>query len=208
MKYYESHKNHIFYKIDAIKSTIFERLLPVYNNIEIEAEAVAKAKYDELGKKFNPESMDESDAVEMAWEEGGEYYALQHAMKAEFLLSTATWLFHLFEKDCREMCPTLYNKPIELKDKLKEMGINCDSNSNWYKINTELRLVANTIKHGKGVSYDKLKPLKPNYFETTASYLTDSKIELSKEDILMYIENMLSFWESFFGKVLPKHAGV
>jgi len=204
MHYYESHKNHIFYKINAIQSTIFKRLLPVYNNIEIEAEAVAKAKYDELGKNFNPEIMDESDVVEVAWEEGGEHYALQHAMKAEFLLSTAIWFFHLFEKDCREMCPKLYNKPEELKIKLEEMGINCDNSSNWYKINTELRLVANTIKHGEGNSYNKLKALKPSYFETTASYLTDSKIELSKENIFMYVKNMYSFWEAFFDKVLPK----
>ncbi len=115
--------------------------------------------------------MDAGDAYQEAFEEGAEHYTLQHAMRTEFLLSTATWLFHLFEKDCKERCPILYNKPIELKDKLEEMGINCDSNSNWYKTNTELRLVANTIKHGEGGSHDKLKVLKSNYFESSTSYL-------------------------------------
>jgi hypothetical protein len=208
MNYYESNRNHIFDKIVSIKETIFDRLLPVYNNIEEEAKKVEEEKLKELAKTFNPETMDAGDAYQEAWEEGAEHYTLQHAMKTEFLLSTATWLFHLFEKDCREMCPKLYNKPEDLKTELEKMGINCDDNSNWYKINTELRLVANTIKHGEGGSYNKLKTLKPNYFETTASYLTDSKIELSKEDILMYIENMYSFWEAFFDKVLPKYEEV
>jgi len=204
MNYYDSHKNHIFYKIDAVQSTIFDRLLPVYNNIEAEAETVAKAKYDELGKNFNPETMYESDVIEKAWEEGGEHYILQHAMKTEFLLSTATWLFHLFEKDCRAMCPNLYNKAEELKTKFEEMGINCDNQSDWYKTNTELRLVANAIKHGEGNSSQRLKAIKPEYFDTQSSYLTDSKIEITHQDIQSYIEHMKSFWSSFFDKVLQK----
>ena len=204
MNYYDSHKNHIFYKIDAVKSTIFEKLQPVYNDIEAEAESVAEAKYKELGKNFNPETMDVSSAAEKAWEEGGEYYELQHAMKAEFLLSTATWLFHLFEKDCRKMCPRLYNKHDELKIKLEEMGINCDDHSDWYKTNTELRLVANTIKHGEGSSSKKLQLIRPEYFDTKSSYLTDSKIEITDQDIQLYIEYMKSFWSSFFDKVLRK----
>ena len=204
MNYYDSHKNHIFYKIDAVKSAIFEKLLPVYNDIETEAESVAKAKYEELGKNFNPETMDVSSATEKAWEEGGEYYELQHAMKAEFLLSTATWLFHLFEKDCRKMCSRLYNKHDELKIKLEEMGINCDDHSYWYKTNTELRLVANTIKHGEGSSSKKLQLIRQEYFDTKSSYLTDSKIEITDQDIQCYIEYMKSFWSSFFDKVLRK----
>jgi len=202
MNYCDSHKNHIFYKINAIQSTIFERLLPVYNDIEAEAERVANAKLDELGESFNPDTMDPSDAYEKAWEEGGEHYALQHAMKAEFLLSTATWLFHLFEKDCRAMCPNLYNKPEELQTKFEEMGINYNDQSDWYKTNTELRLVANTIKHGEGNSSRRLKEIRPEYFETHSSYLTDSKIEISYQDMQSYIEHIKSFWSSFFDKVL------
>lgn len=205
MNYYESHKHHISYKIESIKDTIFGRLLPVYQNIENETKRVEKEKLEELGKSFNPDTMDPGDAYQEAWEEGAEYYVLQHAMKTEFLLSTATWLFHLFEKDCKEMCPSLCNKPEELKSKLQEMGINCDIGSNWYKTSTELRLVANTIKHGEGRSYDQLKDIKPRYFQTTASYLTDNKIEILEEDILEYIENMNSFWDSFFDKVLAKY---
>ncbi|MCW8934502.1 MAG: hypothetical protein OQK98_07235 [Gammaproteobacteria bacterium] len=205
MHYYESHKYHISYKINSIKETIFSRLLPVYENIEEEAKIIAKKKLEELGKSFNPDTMDVGDAYQEAWEDGTEHYVLQHAMKVEFLLSTATWLFHLFEKDCREMCPSLYNKPEELKKKLEEMGISCDVGSNWYKTNTELRLVANTIKHGEGKSCDRLKGIKPEYFKTNTSYLTDNKIEIPEEDMTKYIDNMSSFWDSFFDKVLPKY---
>ncbi|MEA2048920.1 MAG: hypothetical protein U9O64_10815 [Campylobacterota bacterium] len=205
MNYCEFNKYHIFDKIASIEETIFNRLLPAYNNIEEEAKKVEDEKLKELAKTFNPDIMDAGEAYQKAWEEGAEHYTLQHAMKTEFLLSTATWLFHLFEKDCREMCPELYNKPEDLKSELEKIGIYCDNNSDWYKINTELRLVANTIKHGEGGSYNRLKTLKPDYFEVSTSYLTDNTIEISEEAIQIYIENMKSFWESFFDKVLPKY---
>ncbi len=205
MQHYESDRDHIFYKIDSIQSTIFDNLLPVYDDIEAKAKVIEKEKLDELSKTFNPDTMDPSDAYQEAWEKGAKHYTLQHAMKTEFLLSTATWLFHLFEKDCRKMCPKLYKKPEELQKKLEDMGINCNDESNWYKTNTELRLVANTIKHGEGSSCKKLKLIRSDYFEIRTSYLTDSKIEISHKDIQIYIENMKSFWSSFFDKVLPKY---
>jgi len=204
VKYYESHKIHIFDKINAIELTIFKKMLPLYDDIEAEAKEVAIAKIAELGASFNPDTMDASDVEEKAWEAGIEHYELQLAMKAEFLLSTATWLFHLFEKNCKKMCPYLYNKPEELKTKFEELGINCDNQSDWHKTNTELRLAANTIKHGEGHSSKKLQRIRPEYFDTKSSYLTDSKIEITRENIQSYIEHMKSFWCSFFDAVLQQ----
>lgn len=200
MQYYEYHKNHILEKIDAIQSTIFKRLLPVYDSIESEANAVAEAHLNDSSIAFNPDTMDTMDAYQQAWEEGGQYYTMQHAMKTELLRNTATWLFHLFEKDCREMCP--YADSVQLKSNLEKIGIDCSDQSDWYKINTELRLVANTIKHGEGRSSQELRRIRPEYFNTQLSYLTDSLIEVNPEDIRSYITHMQLFWNSFFNKVL------
>ena len=96
MIYYEADKHRILSKIDRILSTIFERLLPVYNNIEDEAKQIEKDKLESLSKSFNPETMDPSDAYQEAWENGAEHYSIQHEMKQEFLLNNAIWIFHLY----------------------------------------------------------------------------------------------------------------
>ncbi len=205
MHYYEADKDRIISKINSIYKTISNKLLPVYDEIESEAKIIEEKTLGKLSKNFNPDTMDPSDAYQEAWENGAEHYTLQHEMKKEFLLSTATWLFHLFEKDCKNMCPLLHNKPEELKTKLIEMKISCDNNSDWYIINTELRLVANTIKHGGGHSLESLKIKRPDFFEDGLSFLSDGKINISFEDIQNYVNRMKSFWESFFDKVLPTY---
>lgn len=205
MHYYEADKDRVLSKINSIYQTISNKLLPVYNNIESEAKEIEKNTLEELSRNFNPDTMDPSDAYQEAWENGAEHYILQHEMKKEFLLSTATWLFYLFEKDCKTMCPLLHNKPIELKSKFIEMGISCGDDSDWYITNTELRLVANTIKHGDGRSSESLKIIRPDFFENESSILSDGKIKLSFEDIQNYVNSMTRFWESFFEKVLPTY---
>lgn len=203
MLYYEADKDRVLFKINSIYETISNKILPVYNNIESEAREIEEKTLKELSDNFNPYTMDPSDAYQEAQQNGAAHYTLQHEMKKEFLLSSATWLFHIFEKDCKKMCPSLHNKPIELKIKLSEMGISCDNNSDWYITNTELRLVANTIKHGSGRSSESLQIIRPDYFEHGQSFLSDSEIHISFEDIQNYVTKMKSFWESFFDKVLP-----
>lgn len=126
-------------------------------------------------------------------------------MKQEFLNHQATLLFHIFEKDCQKMCPLLHNKGTELKEKLDEMGISTNENSNWHKINKELRLISNVIKHGKGRSYDELKILRTDLFKENFGFLLTSDIEISLIDILIYREKMKGFWIEFFDIVLPPY---
>jgi hypothetical protein len=76
-------------------------------------------------------------------------------MKQEFLNHQATLLYHMFEKDCKKMFPKINNKKFinNLEEKLINLNIATDNSSSWYKINKELRLISNVIKHGKGSAY-------------------------------------------------------
>ena len=53
----------------------------------------------------------------------------------------------------------------DLKEKLQLIGISTEDNSSWYKINKELRLICNVIKHGTGTSYNDLKKLRGDLFK-------------------------------------------
>lgn len=201
MYYCEADKIEILNRIEIIINTIITRLLPTFDLIEKEAKKIEKDKLSELAKVFNPDTMDESSCYEYAFLEAVQHYIIQSEMKQEFLNHQATLLFHIFEKDCQK----IFNNGIKLKEKLEKLGVATDEDSHWYKINKELRLVANVIKHGKGHSYDKLKPLREDLFKDNFGFLITSDIEISLKDIQNYGMEMKEFWIEFFDIVLVKN---
>ena len=121
-------------------------------------------------------------------------------MKQEFLNHQATLLYHMFEKDCKKMFPKINNKKFinNLEEKLINLNIATDNSSSWYKINKELRLISNVIKHGKGSAYNQLKKLKPDLFKKNFGFLLKSDIEISLNDIIIYGNSIKNFWIEFF----------
>lgn len=202
MHYYEAHKIEILNRIETVINTITTRLLPTFNLIESEAEKIQEEKLSESFKSFNPDTMDDASIYEDAFSDAGYYYMIQSEMKQEFLNHQATLIFHIFEKDCQNMFPNSYYKEKELKEKLEKLGISTNEDSNWYKINKELRLISNVIKHGKGRSYDELKALKNDLFKNNPGFLLTSDIEISLDEIQNYGNKMKYFWTEFFNVVL------
>lgn len=196
MIYYPSDKINIIERIDTVINTIKSRLVPAFNSIEDEAKEIEKKKLDELYKNFNPDTMDIGSCYEDAYSKGASHYVIHNEMKQEFLNHQATLLFHIFEKDCKKIFPTLEGN--SLKEKLKEIDISTEYNSSWYKINKELRLICNVIKHGTGDSYDKLKKLRIDLFKEKFGFLLKSDIEISLNDIVIYGNHMKNFWIEFF----------
>ena len=148
--------------------------------------------------------MDEYSCYEEAHSEGAMHYFMYKEMKQEFLNHQATLLFHLFEKDCQKIFEDLSGD--EKKEFLIELDINISPESNWMKINRELRLLANAIKHGNGNSFDKLKELRPDLTQDTFQCFSDSKIEITIEELSNYADKMKNFWEDFFEKALNKQS--
>ena len=86
----------------------------------------------------------------------------------------------------------------DLKEKLQLIGISTENNSPWYKINKELRLISNVIKHSTGSSYNDLKKLRGDLFKNNFGFLLKSDIEISLNDIEVYGNEMKNFWIEFF----------
>ena len=196
MNYYPIDKILTIERIDTVIDTIKLRLIPTFDLIEEEAKEIERKKLDELYKNFNPDTMDIGSCYEDAHSEAASHYAIHNEMKQEFLNHQATLLFHIFEKDCKKMFPELLGN--DLKEKLQLIGISTENNSPWYKINKELRLISNVIKHSTGSSYNDLKKLRGDLFKNNFGFLLKSDIEISLNDIEVYGNEMKNFWIEFF----------
>lgn len=200
---YEADKYETLDNIKYVSETIINRLYSTFESIEQEAALVEKKSYENSSKHFNPETMDESYGIEEAYHEGVSHYLIHNEMKNEFLNSSITWIFHLFEKDCNRLLGT--SNGNEKIAQLKSIGIDTSAGSFWSKCNNELRLVANTIKHGKGSSSIKLKAMKPNLFKQGITGASEDEIQLTISHVEGYIKSLNDFWKSFFSLAHPEH---
>lgn len=201
-KLYEIDKLEVLKNIQYVSETIIRRLYSTFDSIEQESEFVEEKAYEKSYQFFDPETMDETHGKEEAYHERVSYYLIHNEMKNEFLNSSITWIFHLFEKDCNRIFGTPNGNSKEAI--LQRLGINTSVNSVWSKCNSELRLIANTIKHGKGGSSAKLKLSKPNLFKQGLIGASDCEIQLTISDVKSYLNALTEFWGLFFNLALLK----
>lgn len=200
---YESDKYEIIEGINYVSQTIIHRLYSSFDSIEEESKTIEKLAYEKSSKSFNPDTMDESHGMEEAYHEGVNHYIVHTQMKQEFLNSSITWLFHQFEKDCTRIFGT--GDGNEKKRILGDFGIDTSGSSLWAICNNELRLLANTIKHGEGGSSKELKTLRPELFKKTIFDVSEHEIKTSIKDVECYVSFLLQFWEEFFSAALPEY---
>lgn len=198
---YESDKIEILERIDSISKTINDRLLPTFNLLEDEAKAVGEKKLEKLSADF----MDEASVYEQAFDEEVYHYHLHSEMRRAFINNSIIWLFHLFEKDCGNIFQT--SDGNIKKSELESLSINIETDSLWDICNTELRLIANVIKHGQGQSFNKLKLRKPEIIKSFHGFLSDADVEITSKDLNQYIFTMKEFWQDFFSKDLKNQWG-
>ncbi|AVQ86487.1 hypothetical protein C7R88_03655 [Plesiomonas shigelloides] len=182
-------------EINGFETTTLERLFNSFDSIESEAAAKRKAFIDSKARNFNPDIDDEGCIQEDAYFEELNYIFIEQNLKQEFLNSTATWLFHLFERQKKRVLGS--DKTDILKPKLAADGYVLDSCHNWSVLNKELRMAANAIKHGQ--KSDAARKLSADY----PDLVDRDGVKLSKHDIERYINALRMFWEKALnGKVV------
>lgn len=192
---YEIDKIDTINNVRYVSDTIINRLYSSFDSIEAESQAVEAAAYQNSAKNFNLETMDESHGLDEAFHDGVSHYLVHTHMKQEFLNSSITWLFHQFERDCTHIFQT---EDGNVKKKLlNALNVDTSQQSSWKICNSELRDLANAIKHGEGHSLTRLKSTKPNVFK----YGTN-QIEVKVTDVEGYTRNLLDFWSDFFNASL------
>ncbi|MFY0204856.1 hypothetical protein P3K77_20090 [Bacillus cytotoxicus] len=214
--------------------TYTDRISPVFENIDQEAEEVAKNAYNQMMMNIGYEDCDPGDFADDAWEFGIDYYQNVALMRYNTKLMWISTMYQFWEQQVRrflykEMTRSGYKafnknqQEIEYKDfcknivKIKEFflkfNVDVETLPCWEKVN-ELRLLANVIKHGPGESAEKLLKIRPDIFDSSCistnlldlyqTTLNDVVINISDQDFKMYADALRDFWGELPDRMLLK----
>ena len=202
-----------------------QRLLPTFDGIDAEAEALEERTYNDLlSMPFDPDSVDESMLAESAFEAGYEHYSGMSAVRQALINSFAPLLYHTWEqqllafhrKEVLHPREELDNRLLQMKvlqKRLLDKRFDITALSTWSTID-ELRLVANTVKHADGESADQLKARQPKFFDpqhasgkiahiplryTPRVYrpMSGEDLYLTLDDLQTYGRATINFWDQF-----------
>jgi hypothetical protein len=205
--------------------TYTKRIAPVFDNIEEEANQIAKEHFREMGAFFHPDYHDEGDFAEAAFEKGLEHFEGLSLIRYNTKLMWISTMYQLWEQQVRkflfeEISRThkMYDKKNneitfksfcargidEIKETFLEFNYNLETLTVWPDID-ELRLLANVIKHGDGRSASQLEQLKPRFFKSQVSSsnllelykstLTEIVLNIDESDFLRYGDALIRFWD-------------
>lgn len=218
-------------QLQLLEHTLLTRVLPAFEGLEAEAELIKEREYERLGAlpASDDSSYDMADAAEDAFETSLAHYLDATSARQVVLNLWAASLHHLFEQQLllfhrrevlsknEENDPALFRQTV-IKARLLALGINLDGLASWAGLE-ELRLVANTVKHGDGVSAQKLHRLNPSLFlppilrmaggsfvRPLAGYrlpvftpLAGDDVFVNEDDVRRYLEALVAVWEELAG---------
>jgi hypothetical protein len=212
----ESTSNYLKLRISSYVDIFFEKLLPVFKNIEKEAEEHASFVFEDYTKNYSPDwGIDIADISEKSFFKGLEYYSQIKLGEYNLISTWHVTLYQLWEQQVRLFLfkELSHTHKLEFKDfctnidgvknTFKEHNLNLEDLQCWSKIN-ELRVLCNVIKHGPGDSAEKLKIINPKLFkqgqnfihiEVHNSTLIDETLDISGNTLKEYTEALLTFWD-------------
>ncbi len=218
-------------EIESLRDVQLNNMLTALPDAEREAEAHTQSMWDWAMAQPSDGSDDPGDWAEWVQEQGLIHYQrLSGVRQAAFNMGTVM-LWHLLEQQMlsfhrrqvlsiQEEQDTLEDPKKhnalhtfkEFKKRLEEGGYGLSLLSAWNKVD-ELRLVANTVKHGAGDSASKLLAVRPDLF--TAPGLGDfsarfapravdverpaagEDLYVSENDLRAYFTAAVDFWTDF-----------
>ncbi len=196
-------------------SVFHDRIKTAFNHLESEAMAIGNAAYDRKAKSAQWET-DDSGIAEDAYYEGVAFYLATDSIRQGVFKLMIAGLFHLFEQQAAHFCrpPSKFavakpgRSPVEdLKCSLLAAGIKVERFKSWPMVD-DLRLLANTVKHGDGQSEVELRKRKPALFRTKFDALDGGMgplytnlrpmlgegLELNDGHFTAYADALTAFW--------------
>lgn len=205
-------------KIKIIGKVFREKILSAFTDIQKDVEEEMKRIVREY--PFNPDSDEPENVMERAYEEGIDYGIDLAESKCLFITVSTVALYHDWEKSIisflkKEIgrnntipkitkwahiikCFNKYDTPIETFDFFADLN--------------ELRLVANSIKHGEGSSLENLRELNATIlfpkengdcsYAAGAYSLLGVELYLEQVDFVRYENALLKFWDQRFWQTI------
>lgn len=194
----------------------FQKLLPVFKDIESVADKYAKDFYNNfMSQPSSDDFIDPSSIAEEALDIGIEHYSYLKLGKYRLIATWHATLYQVWEQQSRlflfrEMShvkkiqfETFCTNLSEIKKKFKLHNVDIESFSCWPQIR-ELCLLCNVIKHSDGKSAKKLRKIKPalfkqedgaDYIKTFKATLLEETLSIDEKTLQIYSEALLSFWD-------------
>ncbi len=210
-------------QISDFYSLFSGRVMLSFSNIETEAEAATEQEWQRLMNHPADEYADMGTLAEQAEQIGISIFSTLEAMRQSMVNLAATALYHIFEQQIlyfhrRQILHHSEQNNLklinlkELKRRLSAAGVDYETFPSWKKV-SELRSVANTIKHAEGQSASELRTVRPDLFEHPAVRktpilerfgtpdvfmpLVGRDIYLTTDDLAAYRSCLCKFWEEF-----------
>lgn len=174
---YMAHRVHhsIIPYVKAYGQWVLEDVVPTFVNLSERADAIATSEFNRLGEQPAGEDCDGdmSVAAEAAQDKGQAFYNTMTAIRQTSLNLFAAGLFHLLEQQLVDLCRDgAFDAPPPSDTQLnvvetwyhKHFKLILSKRAAWPKID-QLRLLANSVKHGEGASAVKLRAIRPDLFE-------------------------------------------
>ncbi|MGH7183618.1 MAG: hypothetical protein ACREJN_16805 [Nitrospiraceae bacterium] len=161
--------------VDYFAKTLYQKVLPAFDNISEEAHQAEQETYEHASRFFDPDHDDPADYAEAAVDAGIDFSIMASGMKQGVTNLFVAGLYHLFEQwffkfHRRELLYLGEDGDLSLitwkeaKQRLFDVyAIQVEAFPSWNKIR-ELRLAANSVKHADGTSCEELKELRPDLF--------------------------------------------
>jgi len=216
----ESTKRYFQSQMSSFIEIYFQKLLPVFRDIEKEAEECESGVYNNyMNRPSDGSSLDPGAIAEGARDVAVEHYSF---LKLGRYHLTATWhamLYELWEQQIRSFLFEEISKDktiggfknfcetfSKIKAKLELHGVDTTAGFCWSKID-ELNLLCNIIKHSHGSSLDRLRRKNPallkkgnftkvDLIELYRTSLLEEVLNIDETTLKDYKEALLSFWEN------------
>lgn len=161
--------------LKAFGQYVMEDVEPIFENLAERANAIATLEFKRIGEQPAGEDCDGdmSVAAESAQDKGQIFYDTMVSIRQTSLNLFAAGLFHLLEQQLANLCrDCAFEMPPPRDTKLSEVAtwyrnnfnLNLSNLSAWPKIQ-QLRLLANSVKHGEGTSTEELRAIRPDLFQ-------------------------------------------
>jgi hypothetical protein len=211
-------------QIEVFARAVRVRLLPTFDAIEREAQEIAEAEYRRIGElPGGTWSGDMADADEYAHQEALGHYEAMTDVQQSLMNLVAAALFHLVEQQRLLFHRKQVLHPRDENDRskfgegtmrklLKEAGVDLADLPSWPKLQ-EMRLLANTVKHGEGRSADELRAVRPDLLthpmfrgsgdrldipaRSIRTPLGGDGVYVTPADLDAFAEVAVSFWNEF-----------
>ena len=156
-------------------ATVKDEIIPTFSNLDARATQVAEAEFARLYAQPTDDICDDDlgSRAEAAQEKGEIFYTTMDALRRTSLALYAVGLFHMLEQQLCDLCRDAsfgikppYDTRLEtlVPWYRKHFHVDLHALKAWQAID-ELRLLANTAKHGSGSSAKRLRELRPDLFQ-------------------------------------------